>query len=233
MAKKLTLILLLAVACGAVAQKRKVEHLPFIDQRRLHFGFSVGTHFQDVSFTHSGYTTESGENWYMEIPSFSPGFNVGLVGDLYLWHYLNLRFTPTLYFGNKTVELRESETGKKLHQDIKSNYLSLPVSLRYSAKRMNNYRPYLVMGISPTLDISKKKNEMLQLKPFDTYLEIGLGCDIYLPFFKLIPELKFCIGLTDILAHKRNDLQDPLDIKYTRSLTHAYSRLVVLSFYFE
>lgn len=233
MIKKLAVILLLAVAAGTTAQKRKVENLPFIDQRRLHFGFSVGTHLQDMSFTHSGFVTESGESWYMEIPSFSPGFNVGLVGDLYLWNYFNLRFTPTLYFGNKTIELRESNSDKRIHQDIKSNYLSLPVSIRYSAKRMNNYRPYLIAGVSPTLDISKKKNEMLQLKSFDTYLEIGLGCDIYLPFFKLIPELKFCIGLADILAHKRNDLRDPLDIKYTQSVKHAYSRLVVLSFYFE
>ncbi len=37
---------------------------------------------------------------------FSPGFNVGLVGDLYICPYLNLRFTPTLLFGNKTVELQ-------------------------------------------------------------------------------------------------------------------------------
>lgn len=216
-----------------MAQKRKVENLPYGDQRRLHFGFSVGLNMQDMSFTHTGHVTESGESWYAEVPSFSPGFNVGLVGDLYLCNYLNLRFTPTMYFGNKSVEFRESTSSSYVLQDIKSNYLSFPILLKYSAKRINNYRPYIVGGVSPTWDISKKKNEKLKLQAYDTYLEIGLGCDIYLPFFKLIPELKFCLGLSDVIARKRNDLKDPQDIKYTQSLSGAYSRMVVLSFYFE
>ena len=57
--------------------------------------------------------------------------------------------------------------------------------------------------------------------------------NIYLSFFKLIPELKFCFGLSDVVRHRRTDLVDPLDIKYTQAVKRAFSRLVVLSFYFE
>ena len=64
-------------------------------------------------------------------------------------------------------------------------------------------------------------------------MTIGIGCDLYLPYFKLIPELKFCFGLTDVINRKRNDLRDPADIKYTQSLKKATSNMVVLSFYFE
>ena len=60
-----------------------------------------------------------------------------------------------------------------------------------------------------------------------------MGCDFYLPFFKLIPELKFCFGLTDALVKKRNDLTDQNLLKYTQSLESATNRMIVLTFYFE
>ena len=57
--------------------------------------------------------------------------------------------------------------------------------------------------------------------------------NFYLPFFKLIPELKFCFGLADILVKNRKDLTDMNMLKYTQSLDKASSRMVVLTFYFE
>ena len=84
-----------------------------------------------------------------------------------------------------------------------------------------------------TADVSKKRNDLLKLNTFDGYLTIGLGCYFYLPYFKLIPELKFCFGLTDVINRKRNDLRDPADIKFTQSLKKATSNMVILSFYFE
>ena len=234
MSKKWLCILFALIAVAPVwAQRQKVQRLPYIDQRRIHFGFSVGTHVQDLSLRNSGATTDDGETWYAEVPAFSPGFNVGLVSDLYICRYLNARFTPTLMFGNKTVELLEEHTDTRRTVDLKSIYIAMPIDLKYSARRINNYCPYLLAGVAPTLDISKKRNDLLRLNTYDTYIEVGVGCDIYLPFFKLIPELKFCFGLGDVLRHERPDLIDPLDIKYTQAVRKAFSRLVVLTFYFE
>ena len=73
----------------------------------------------------------------------------------------------------------------------------------------------------------------LLLQRFDCALEIGFGCDFYLPFFKLIPELKFCFGLVDLLVKDRSDLIDKNLLKYTQSLDGVSSRMVVLTLYFE
>ena len=63
---------------------------------------------------------------------------------------------------------------------------------------------------------------------------MGIGCDFYLPYFKLIPEVKFCLGLTDVLQKDRPDLvDDPEKLKFTQSLKKATSKMIVLSFYFE
>lgn len=227
-------VALLSLAGGSVwAQPRKVQNLPYADYKLLHLGFSIGTHVQDMTFVHSGFVTEGGESWYMDIPDFSPGFNVNLMADLYLCQYLNLRVSPGIFFGNKVVKYRESNSQATQTQDLKSNYIVLPVELKFSAERCNNYRPYLIGGVMATADVSKKRNDFLKLNTFDGYLTIGIGCDLYLPYFKLIPELKFCFGLTDVINRKRNDLRDPADIKYTQSLKKATSNMVVLSFYFE
>ena len=160
-------------------------------------------------------------------------FRSGVLGELYLNHYMSLRIVPTLYFGDKRVQFREVETGKKESQNIKSAYVSCPIDVKFSAERFNNYRPYVMLGLSPTYDLTVKKGKALRVKPFDCYFEIGMGCDIYLPFFKLIPELKFGFGLVNLIDKKRNDLTDKSLEKFTLSVDKAKARMIALTFYFE
>ncbi len=231
-------ILAIVCCCAAMAQPggggrgRKIQNRPFADYKLIHFGFSVGTHVQDLSFIHNGHTTENGENWYMEIPSFSPGFCVNLLADLYLCPHLNLRVSPGIYFGNKVIKYIENNSGTTASQNIKSNYVVVPLDLKFSAKRWDNIRPYISAGIMGTLDVAKQENSFLKLNKFDCYATFAFGIDTYMPYFKFIPEIKFCIGLTDVLDRNR-DLPDPTDIKYTDSLKKLKSGMIVLTFYFE
>lgn len=231
--------LLLAIAGGAVfsAQAKpgdKLLNRQYADQKRVHLGFSVGAHVQDLDFTHNGYITPDGQQWVAEVPSFSPGFCVNVLGDLRLHKYLNLRLSPGMYFGSKTVEMIAYGTDRKERQDVKSAYVVVPVDLKISGERQRNVRPYVTAGAMATFDVSKKRSDPLVFNTADAYLTVGLGCDFYLPFFKLNPEIKFCFGLTDILKHDRPDLTDnPEAFKMTQSLQKVKSKMVVLTFYFE
>jgi hypothetical protein len=71
------------------------------------------------------------------------------------------------------------------------------------------------------INMTKGDQDIVRLNRFSTMVEVGLGCDFYLPFFKLIPELKFCFGLADILVKNRKDLTDMNMLKYTQSLDKA------------
>ena len=88
-------------------------------------------------------------------------------------------------------------------------------------------------GISPMLDMTVKKQRQLLVKNFDFMVEVGMGCDFYMPFFKLNPELKFCFSLLDVLEKNRNDLLDENYKKFTESIDKAVAKMIVLSFYFE
>ena len=55
------------------------------------------------------------------------------------------------------LTLRDHTNGTRHTQDIKSYYVTLPLDLKFSAKRINNYRPYLMGGVMGVADIAKKK----------------------------------------------------------------------------
>ena len=212
----------------------KLMNRPYADLKKWHLGFSVGFHVQDLNFTHNGFLTPEGEKWAVEVPTFSPGFCLNVLGDLRLHEYINLRFSPGLYFGSKGVEMREYYSGEVLRQDVKTAYVVTPLDIKFSGSRLHNVRPFLTAGIMASFDVTKKRTDYLVFNTCDTYLTIGLGTDFYLPFFKLIPEIKFCFGLTDILKHKRPDLEDDFHTyKITQSLSKVKSGMVVVNFYFE
>ncbi len=229
----LAILLSFVFAFSANAQMKKIQNRPYIDQRRLHYGFMIGLHTQDLKFINNGFITENGESWFADVASYSPGFSVGVLGELYLTENLALRAIPTLHFGDKIVIFHEQTSKEETRQQIKSTYLSLPIDLKFSAERFNNYRPYIMAGINPTVDLSIKKNSVLLLKSADCYLEAGIGCDFYLPYFKLIPELNFCFGLSNLLQSTRTDLNDKSLLKYTQSVDKISSRMIVFSLYFE
>lgn len=233
------LILLIVALCGAssVSAQRlndKLLNRPYADNRQWHLGFSVGVHTQDITFTHNGNVIPEGESWFMEQPGFSPGFCVNGLLEWRLNTYFSLRFTPGLYFGNREIKMHDAVTGANEKQNLKSTFVVTPIDLKFASQRYRNARPYVVAGVMPAFDVNKKRSDYLKLKTTDLYLTVGFGCDFYLPYFKLNPEIKFCFGLSDIIQHKRPDLiEEPDKLKFTESITKAKSQLVVLTFYFE
>lgn len=218
----------------------KLLNRPYADNRVWHLGFSLGVHTENVSFAHNGLITEDGRQLRMDQPDYQPGFCVNGLVSLRLNNYFSLRFSPGMYFGSRDIELLDlnnpdtSDPLRLQRQNVKTALVVLPLDVKFSSLRYRNLRPYITGGIMPTFDVAKKRNDLLKFDSSDFYLTLGFGCDFYLPYFKFIPEVKFCFGLKDILTKERPDLADEPDkIVYTQSLKKATSRMVVLTFYFE
>lgn len=227
------LLFLILLPVNIFGQHRKLQNRPYADQRLFHLGFTLGLHTQDLILTQSGFVNENGEVWFSEIPSYSPGFTAGIIGDMYLNRFLNIRLIPSIYLGEKKIVFREQSSGERFTTRIRNNYIMLPLHLKISANRINNFRPYALVGGYGSLELSFAKNRAVALKQFDAGIEIGVGCDFYLPLFKLAPELKFSFGLVDILKKERDDLKEDDLRKYAGSLSKATQRMITLSFHFE
>ncbi len=247
MKRTLLMLTLCLTVLMTTAQERKVQNKPYTDLRPLHLGILVGMNLQDIELENVGpqtITMEDGttktQTCLLYTSPRNAGFSVGVLADLRLSQHLNLRLTPTMHFGAKHLtfynmtELTPEGRLLEMTQDMKSTYISFPVGLKFSAERWNNYRPYIIAGVSQLVNLTSKNQDFLQLKRTDTMLEIGLGCDLYLPFFKLIPELKFCYSLTNALdTSHANELQDTNKRMYANAVKSGQTKMIVLTFYFE
>ena len=242
-ARHISFIALIVTAVAALAQDNdKILNRQYADMKRIHYGFSVGANFQDLLITNNGYVSEDGQSWFADIPNHSPGFCVNVLADLRLGEHFNLRLSPGMYFGNKVVKYYNATPPEgalepeifKQSQNVKATYIVVPLDLKISTKRYHNIRPYFTTGVTGLYDLSKERPEQLRLKDLDVMLTVGMGCDIYLPFFKLCPEVKFCFGLRNLLETKRPDLQDnPAMEVFTKSVSKIKNNMVVVTFYFE
>ena len=240
-----TFILLLAALC-ATAQERTVQNRPYTDLLHFHFGVVVGTHMQDIELLNAGpqlITAEDGTTTETLVTAdqnrWDPGINVGVLGELRLNTHFQFRVAPMMYFGARHItfhnmkQLDGDGRPTETRQDLKTAYIATAFDVIFAAPRFNNHRPYLMAGLSPMVNLSGKSNDYLKLKRYGLFAEVGVGCDFYLPFFKLRPELKFVFGLGNSLDTNHSaDLTDKSMLPYTMSVNEAKSKLIVLSFYF-
>jgi hypothetical protein len=236
------LLIILGCAVAQAQDNDMILNRPYADVKPVHFGFSVGMNFQNLAITNNGYITDDGEEWYADVQAISPGFSVNVLADLRLAEHFNLRVSPGLYFGNKVVRFLNhrgnpewlEQSHYKQSQNVKSTYIVLPIDLKMSAKRYHNMRPYFTGGVMYAHDLAKDHSEQLKLKNGDLMLTVGMGCDFYMPFFKLCPEVKFCFGLKNILDKNRPDLEDSPELtRFSQSVNKVTNNMVIVTFYFE
>jgi len=239
----LNILWCLLLVLSVTAQDRRVQNKPYIDLRQFHFGVLVGTHLQDIEMLNVGpQLIEQEDGAHVEKliscdqDRWDAGFHVGVLGELRLNTYFQFRVAPALYFGTRHISFynHTDQLAVQEVQTMKTAYISSALNLIFAAPRFNNHRPYVVAGINPMINLSGKDTDYLKLKRYDVYAELGVGCDFYLPFFKLRPELKFMYSLTNSLDTDHvNHLRNREMIMYTNSVSKTRTKIIALTFYFE
>lgn len=237
-------ILLIALVCTVSLMAQQGMNRPYADDKLLHFGFSLGLNFMAYS-TSASLLPQSGmldngtkfedEVFHTRTSQLFPGFSAGFIMDLRLARYLNLRFTPELMFGERTLTYRtESGNLPKVTTDVLCLPISMPVTLKWSAAREGNYRPYVIAGGGVIYDFSRNREKYILQRPFDYFVQVGAGCDFYFPWFKLCPEIHYQIGFGDVLipTKERPELSQPYQF-YTNSISKMHSHVLSLVFNFE
>lgn len=228
------IFLIILFGLGLCNSAKSQGNLQYIDNKLVHFGFLLGFNALDFGITPSNQVID-GKIYQADISNLIPGFTVGIISDLRLNRYLNLRFTPTLHFGER--QLNYSSDGIQTNSlSLISIPISVPIYLKYSAERKGNYRPYLLWGGGGYIDLGTNNDNPVLLKKIDFYTEFGVGCDLYFTFFKLAPELKFAVGFNNMLVplEQRNAgfIADE-DKKLSNALSKLTTNMLTLSFNFE
>lgn len=214
MSKKIIFILIFTLSFSGFTQKNntKILNLQNFDKQKIHFGYFIGLNQYNFKINYKqnpNYTTQVEEEL---------GLNIGLIGDLKINEHLNLRFEPGLHTNKGALKYNERSKFTQYSdtlRTIKSTYIHLPILLKFSSKRINNYRPYLIGGISTSFNLSSNenspednKNNVFRLKANTLYYELGFGIDFYLQYFKFSPSIRGLFSLQDELVPD-NDVNSP------------------------
>ena len=234
-----TLLLLMAtVLLHAQGKQTMGMNNPYYDDKRVHLGFSLGVNLMGYSVTES-LVPQDGEIYHARVSTLLPGFSVGFITDVRLCKYLSLRITPTLQFSSRTITYKNESGnpfpyGRAPEQSVLSLPIELPITLKWTALREGNYRPYLMGGMGVSYDFTNDKERPLLHRPFDYFLTFGIGCDIYLSWFKLCPEIRYQLGFNNMLTpiSERPELSEP-DYFYTNALSHLRNQAIIIIFNFE
>lgn len=218
----------------------KAQNNPYVDDKVVHFGFSLGVNFMSYNVTDSR-DTVYGEVYHARVSNLLPGFEVGFITDVRLSRHLNLRLCPQLNFSSRTLKFL-TESGNPVQgtlgngntADILSIPISIPLYLKWSAEREGNYRPYLIGGGGISYNVTRDREKPLCSNGLDYFVEVGLGCDFYFSWFKLCPEIKYQIGFANQLmpVSERPELVYPDDL-YTRAISRLTNQMVSIVFNFE
>jgi len=253
--------LAIVIPFSVKSQRRVVLNMPNYDQSLFHFGFVLGVNqcFASIrpidNLPAHVFTSEFiPENDILPKPdsvivqsissSPIPGFVIGILANMRMGDHFDLRFIPSLAFGDRTINYdiityTPIPGGTlidtlSIPKKIPSTYIIFPIEIRYKAVRYNNFRPYLMVGAQYSLDLAsnaKKREEknanekIVKLNPSDFFLEGGVGFDFYNEWFKFGVELKMMYGFNDIIKREHNF--------YTDSIDRLSSKIFQLSLTFE
>lgn len=161
-----------------------------------------------------------------------PGFGLGFVSNLRLGNNADLRFTPGLAFTDRDVAYHygnyEDGPSGVVTRTVQSTMVDLPVGFKIKSDQRNNYRLYFLAGMKYSMNIvSKKKTDDTANPPLDKLLkmkgsvlsyEAGIGIDLYFPFFKMSPELKFSQSVNNAMQRSDSPYSYPIDKLFLHSL---------------
>ncbi len=217
--------------------KERVRNLQNIDKKRISWGYILGFNSYDFNFDYKAPREGEGAILDADISvTKSTGFNVGLLGNLRLNDYLDVRLEPIVAFAQRTLTYSSPLIAENQNsREVKSTYIHIPLLLKISTKRLNNFKPFLVAGVSTSINLSSNEenpedNSVGQFRTTTNtnYYELGFGIDFYLYYFKFTPSIRGVFAMSDELV-RDNDPNSP----YTSAIDKMSSRGVFINFTFQ
>jgi hypothetical protein len=238
--RKIVVLILLVIASNGFAQRANrlfgrdpIINLENFQKQRVYFGFYLGFNSYDFKIDYKKVSED------IQVVK-NTGFNVGLVADLRLHEYVNLRFEPGLSYTKRDLHYSSSyfpttPTPSDRLREVNSTYLHFPLLLKFSSLRTGNVRPYLLGGVSATLNLSSNAKSVddnyedrFRVKPWTTNYELGFGIDIFSEYFIFSPSIRGVFGLSNELIPDNNQASP-----WTGNIESMKSRAVFINFTFH
>jgi hypothetical protein len=221
----LALAILVVVATPAQAQKMVVlKNKPGYDDALMHYGFYLAASNAKFKLQHSqSYVDSVARRGGYAHAKNTPSFSTGFIISLRLNDYMNLRFLPGVGFYSRAVEYKFPGADAAVVQEVNSTVIELPLLVKIRSERRMNTAMYFVVGGRAGVDVSSRRKDrienQLRAEADNMAIDYGVGLDLYYPFFKFAPELRFSHGLNNLLVPDPNPFSRSLQKMTTHTVT--------------
>ncbi len=226
------LFVILFLVKGQVLQaqfnEKPILNLENEDKALLNWGYFLGFNQYDFKFNYKNDLQDI-------LVDKTIGFNVGLIGEIRLHEFLDLRFEPGLYYGSRTLGFPGFSNENDAIREVKSTYINFPLLLKVSTKRLGNWKPFIVGGVSASMNLGSNETSLddnssgtFRMKKQVFNYELGFGIDFYTEYFKFSPSVRGVFAITDELVPD-NDPSSP----WTGNIDAIRTRGVFVNFTFE
>ena len=236
--KKAVLILIyilsINIASSQLFTKEKLSNNENFDKAKISWGYYLGINSYDFNFDYQQDLSD------IQLEK-TTGFNVGLIANLRINDFFDLRFEPGLIMSNRNLSYNPNDFGdseflENIHlREVKSTYIHFPLLLKISTKRLNNFKPFITTGVSTAINLSSNEKNLadnssgqFRTKKNMFFYELGFGIDLYLEWFKFTPSIRGVFAISDELI--RDD--DPLS-PWTGNINFMKTSGVLINFTFQ
>ena len=231
-------LVLFSMFSSIYGQDYNLENLKTDDKKRFRFGYYLGLNLVGAKVTYlaSALPTPPDEVPFRLAVKPKPSFDVGLLADVRINEFVNIRFHPGVAFVEREIRFPFEETpttSKPLR--VKSNYVRFPLGVKFNTRRIRNARPFVMGSVSYNINITSEETNpddnnsgTFRMKRNMYAWEFAIGTDIYLPYFKFTPSIHGLFALNNEIVPDKDPNSD-----FTKHIASMKSRGVFLRFTFE
>ena len=218
-----------ALAQGLFNKEKVLNNRNYLEQRRWSWGYYLG--FNNLDFKID--RLEEAEDILI---TKSVGFNVGLIGNYKINNYMDLRLEPGVIFSNRDFDFTKfGDDNVAAFRETRAAYVYVPLVMKFSTKRLNNFKPFVSGGIGFAHNLSSNEKNpsdnsagQFRMKTTNYFYEVGFGIDFYLEYFKFTPTIKGVFAINDELINDVNP-----DSPWTSNIEKIASRGIFINFTFQ
>ncbi|MEL6812151.1 MAG: porin family protein [Bacteroidota bacterium] len=225
-------LMLAQTAQAQLFSKERLANIETFDNRFLTWGYYLGFNSYDFKIEYENQRQDDNTDILVETQG---GFNVGLIGDMRVNRYINLRLEPGLYFTQRNLSFPNFEEERDRLRNVKSTYIHVPLLVKFSTKRLNNFKPFVVVGVSRSFNLSSNEtnpednNEgQFRMTRGTSYFELGFGVDLYLFYFKFTPSIRGVFATSNELV-----ADDDPNSPWTSNISNLATRGIFVNFTFQ
>ncbi len=221
-------LLFICPALRAQFNEKPVLNIENKDKKFLNYGYYLGFNQYDFKFDYNNNTEDI-------LVDKSLGFTVGLIGEMRINEFLDVRIEPGLAYNARTLGFPGFTEERDAIREVKSTYINFPVLLKASTRRLGNFKPFLIGGASASLNLGSNETALddnasgtFRMTKWVYNYELGFGIDFYLEYFKFSPSIRGVFAITDELVPD-NDPNSP----WTSNIGALRTRGLFINFTFE